>query len=93
MKQIEIYLFQSLNKGRFCSGVFSTKEKAEEWIEKYALSGALTVYPVDEAAYDWAIRMGYFKVKKEKESSSDFIAGFTSASQIHFHYEDGKLIS
>ena len=89
----EVYIFQSPNKGRFCSGVFSTKEKAEEWIKKYELNGVLTIYPVDEAAYDWAIRMGYFKAKKENESTPDFVAGFSSASQIHFHYEHGELIS
>ncbi|THU39221.1 hypothetical protein FAM09_11950 [Niastella caeni] len=85
-----VYVFQG---GRLCSGVFSTKEKAEEWIKKYALTGMLTVYPIDESAYDWAIRMGYFKVKKEKESTPEFIGGFSSGSQEHFHYKNGELIA
>jgi hypothetical protein len=88
----EVYIFQSPNNGRFCSGVFSTKEKAEEWIKKYSLTGMLMVYPVDESAYDWAIRLGYFRIKKEKESTSEFIGGFSSASQTHFHYKDGVSV-
>lgn len=80
-------------KGRFCSGVFSTKEIAEEWIKKYSLSGVLTVYSIDEAPYDLAIRMGHFKPQKVRDFTPEFIGGFTSASQDHFHYEDGVLVS
>ncbi len=89
----EVYVFQAPNNGRFCSGVFSTKEKAEEYIKKYSLTGVLTVYPIDEAVYDWAIRMGFFKPKKENQLTSEFIGGFSSASQEHFHYENGELDS
>jgi hypothetical protein len=41
--------------GRFPSGVFSTREKAEAWINQHGLSGVLTKYPLDEGAWDWAI--------------------------------------
>lgn len=87
----EVYVFQSPVKGKFCSGIFSKKELAEEWIKKYSLTGVLTLYPVNESVYDWAIRNGNFSPKKQEETTPDFIAGFSSASQIHFHYEDGIL--
>lgn len=86
----QVFVFQG---GPICSGVFSTKEKAEEWIKKYSLTGMLTIYPVDEAAYDWALRMGFFKIKKENDSSPEFIGKFSSASQEHWHYTNGELVS
>ena len=87
----EVFVFHSPNTGRFSSGVFSEKAKAEVWIKKYSLTGVLTVYPINLGIYDWAILNGYFKPSKEKEFTSDFISGFSSASQIHYHYEDGDL--
>ena len=44
----------------FPSGVFTTAEKAEAWIQKRSLSGTLTLYHVDEGAYDWSIRNALF---------------------------------
>ena len=44
----------------FPSGVFTTAEKAEAWILKRSLSGTLTLYHVDEGAYDWSIRNALF---------------------------------
>lgn len=41
--------------GRFSSGVFTSIEKAEIWIDQHKLSGVLTAYPIDEGVYDWAI--------------------------------------
>jgi hypothetical protein len=78
-------------KANFPSGVFSSRDSAEEWIKKRSLSGPLTRYPVDVSAYDWAISKSYFKPSKEEHSTSDFIARFSSASQEHFHYENGTL--
>jgi len=78
-------------KANFPSGVFSTRDSAEEWIKKHSLSGTLTRYPVDISVYDWAISKTYFKPSKDKQTSADFIARFSSASQEHYHYENGTL--
>ena len=75
--------------GRFASGVFSEKDAAVNWIEKWKLSGTLTKYPVDVGVYDWAIARGIFDVKKESERSAEYIQRFTSAGQEHCHFENG----
>ncbi|HWB24017.1 MAG TPA: hypothetical protein VG738_00990 [Chitinophagaceae bacterium] len=74
----------------FSSGVFITKEAAETYIKKYKLTGVLTLYPVNEGIYDWAIANKIFTPKKESERTSEFIQRFTTASQEHYHYEDGE---
>ena len=75
---------------QFPSGVFSSKENAEEWIAKHSLTGTLTVYPIDTGVYDWAIQKGFFNPKEDKHRTPKFIQQFSSASQEHYHYEDGK---
>ena len=42
-----IWVFQNVLKGRFAGGLFTTREAAEQWIEKNGCSGVLTLYPVD----------------------------------------------
>ena len=74
----------------FPSGVFSSKEVAEEWITKHSLTGVLTKYPVDIGVYEWAIQNGFLKPAEEREKTASFIQRFSSASQEHYHYEDGK---
>ena len=54
------------------------------------LSGVLTLYPVDVGVYEWAIEAGLFSPKKPHEEEPPFIGGFTTASQPHHHYEDGR---
>lgn len=76
-------------KAVFPSGLFSTRELAEAWITKHRLTGTLTWYPIDEGAYDWAVRSGVFTPKRDEHRSPRFIATFSSASQHHEHYEDG----
>jgi len=75
--------------GRFTSGVFTSIEKAEIWIDRYKLSGVLTEYPIDEGVYDWALFNSFFNVKKESQITPNFIQQFTCASQDHYHYENG----
>ncbi|WET67845.1 hypothetical protein [Sphingobacterium sp.] len=75
--------------GRFSSGVFTSIEKAEIWIDKHKLSGVLTAYPIDEGVYDWALFNDFFSVKKQAQMEPGFIQKFTSASQDHYHYENG----
>jgi hypothetical protein len=77
--------------GRFTSAVFTKKDLAEKWISQHKLSGVLTEYPLDVGVYDWAIANNSFKVKKEVQEQAEFIQKFTTASQDHYHYENGEL--
>lgn len=81
-----VWVFHGMG-GRFTSGVFTTREKAEAWITKHVLTGILTRYPLDISAYDWALETGTFRVKKPEQTSAEFIQKFTSASQEHYHYD------
>jgi len=84
-----VWVFNGDNS-RFASGVFSSIEKAEEWIAAHKLSGILTKYPLDMGVYEWTIQEGLFSVKKEEHKEPGFIGKFSSGSQEHFHYENGK---
>jgi hypothetical protein len=83
-----VWVFNSGWKG-FPSGVFTTRELAENWIAENHLSGTLTKYPLNLGVYHWAIQTGLFKPKAEYQHQARFIATFSSASQEHYHYEDG----
>jgi hypothetical protein len=87
---LDIWIFHGAG-GRFSSGAFTTKKKAEDWINKHNLTGILTKYPLNEGIYDWALNNGFFEVRKEDHKKSEFIQRFTTASQEHYHYEEGKL--
>jgi hypothetical protein len=84
----QVWVFNG--NGRFPAAVFSTRANGEAWIRRDRLSGTLTAYPVDEGAYDWAVRTGVFHPKKEKHASPDFIGAFSPAYQDHHHYENGR---
>lgn len=75
--------------GSFPGGVFTCLETAEAWISANRLTGVLTAYPLDTGIYDWATSKGYFMPKRDDQKSPDFIGRFSSASQEHYHYEDG----
>lgn len=85
---MEVWVFNG-NNSKFPSGVFSTMELAEAWIQKYGLSGTLTKYPIDEGVYDWALAKGTFKIKREDHTQAKFIQSFSSAFQEHYHFEEG----
>jgi hypothetical protein len=84
-----VWVFNGINS-RFSGGVFTCIEMAETWIKNNKLTGVLTRYPLNQGIYDWAIENSSFTPTKDKHASPDFIGGFTSASQIHFHYESGE---
>lgn len=84
-----VWIFNGSNS-RFSSGVFSSLEKAKKWIKENKLTGVLTKYPIDEGTYHWAIRNDFFEVKKTNQSEPLFIQNFTSASQEHYHFENGE---
>lgn len=71
------------------SAVFSSKERAEQWVSTNALTGMLTEYPMNMSVYDWAIARDHFRPKQPKHTSTDFIAGFTTAYQDHVHFTAG----
>lgn len=85
-----IWVFQG-EKAHFPSAVFDDKIKAFEWIESHQLSGVLTWYPLNISVYDWAIQQGCFTPKNEFQKESKMIANFSSAYQIHYHFENGKI--
>jgi hypothetical protein len=82
----DVWVFYGMG-GRFASGVFTTREKAEAWITKHVLTGTLTRYPLNISAYDWALETGDFRVKKPEQMSAEFIQKFTAGSQEHYHYD------
>lgn len=85
-----VWIFSG-ERGRFPSGVFTERIMAENWIKEHKLSGVLTLYPLDEGVYEWAIKNKFFNPAKEKEKMPHFIGAFSSASQEHYHYIDGCL--
>lgn len=78
-------------QGRFTSGIFNSVNIAEEWIAKHKLTGMLTEYPLNKGVYDWAIENDFFEIRKDSQKDPLFIQGFTTGTQNHFHYEDGKI--
>lgn len=79
----------------FPSAVFSKLDLAERWIEKYVLTGALTEYPVDIGAYDWALENNLLDLDDEdpNTSRSDIVGNFSTSHQRHYHYEQGLRVS
>ena len=75
------------------AAVFSSREKAEVWIAAHGLDGILTLYPVDEPIYEWAIARGIFRPKQPYQFEAKFIQRFSSASQDYYHYELGKNLT
>jgi hypothetical protein len=88
-----IWVFHA-SGARFAGGVFEDSASAEAWIRKHKLSGVLTAYPRGQGCFDWALRTGRTGMKadtlEKKRTDPAFIGGFTSASQEHFHFEDGE---
>lgn len=76
---------------RFASAVFLSQKLVENWIKKISLSGVLTAYPVNIDVYEWAVTKGFFTAKKDEQNQAAFIQKFSSASQEHYHYEDGNI--
>lgn len=75
--------------GRFPGGVFTHLEAAKAWIARHRLTGVLTAYPLDVGVYDWVVAAEHYTARGSETSA--FVGGFTSASQPHYHFEDGVL--
>lgn len=77
--------------GQLASGVFSTREAAEQWIAVRGLSGLLSRYPLDWGSYDWAVEQGHFKPRRDDQASANFVQRFSDGT-VHYHYEDGDCV-
>ncbi len=77
--------------GHFPGGVFTSRSGAEEWIARHKLTGVLTAYPVDEGCFEWALRHDLITGRaRDRGSDPTFVGSFSSASQEHLHYTDGR---
>lgn len=87
-----VWVFNGDN-GRFPAAIFAERDLAEQWIIKHALSGVLTKYPINLSIHEWAMSEGFFRPTKPEHYSPSFIQRFSSASQEHYHYEEGINVS
>ncbi|MCA9643526.1 MAG: hypothetical protein H6718_06085 [Polyangiaceae bacterium] len=85
-----VWVFNGV-RAQFPAAIFSTEEKAREWIERTGVRGTLTQYPLDESAYDWAIRNEMFRVKGPQHQTGHFIQGFSSGAMPHYHFVDDEV--
>jgi len=90
----ERHIWVFTGSGRIPGGIFTNIERAETWIRRHGLTGVLTACPVDEGCFDWAIRCNVTNLNPEKlaarQFDAEFIGSFSTASQEHFHYENGE---
>lgn len=86
MDELYIWVVQG-SSASFPSAIFSSREKAVRWIEKYKISGILSKYPLDISIYDWAITQGLFKPKRDDQKTPGFIQNFSTV-----HIEDSQYI-
>lgn len=81
---MKVWVFNPAGKA-FPSAVFSSRERAEEWINSLAAQGTLTSYQLDESAYQTHTRAGWFAPKRDDQRTPDFEAAFAGGHE-HFHY-------
>ena len=86
--QHNVWLFHA-SGATFASAVFRSEADACRWVSTHGATGTLTGYLLDETAYDWAVRKGYFAPKRPEQSEIRFIERFTSAHQAHRHFTGG----
>ena len=87
-----VWVFNQAQNG-FAGEVFTQLEMAEIWISQQKLSGIITKYHLDTGVLEWDLDNGVFSPPKEqlelKMKNPNFVGGFTSACQEHYHYEGG----
>lgn len=83
-----IFVFHGTD-AKFASGVYESLEDAKRSIAAHKMSGILTSDPVNETVYDYAVRNEFFQPKPTQSES--FVQKFTSASQEHYHFQNGKI--
>lgn len=89
----DVWIFHEASS-KYSGGVFTSISDAEAFVVKYKLSGMLTKYPLNQSVFDWAIENDMHNISahkiKEKSINPRFVGGFTTASQEHYHYENGE---
>lgn len=60
MQDVYVYVFCGFG-GRHANAVFSTAERADDWVRKHELSGLLTRYKLDTPAFDENMSCGKLK--------------------------------
>ena len=88
MNEFYMWVVQG-SRASFPSAIFSSKEKAVQWIEKYKISGMLSKYPIDISIYDWTILKGFFKPKRDDQKTPDLIQSFSTVYIEDSQYVDG----
>lgn len=83
-----IFVFHGVD-AKFAAGVFESLHDAKRSIATHKMSGMLTRYSMNETAYDYAIRSEFFLPKPTQSES--FVQKFTSASQEHYHFQNGEI--
>ena len=75
----------------FPAGVFTTRERAEQWIERVGAVGLLGEYVLDAAAYDVLTSAGMFTPRTEAQMTDAYQARFTTPVD-HWHYGLDEVI-
>ena len=97
----EVVQHQSFNPGQlwvflgidsdFPAAVFSERDKAESWINRYKLNGNVILYPVDITLYDRAIQNNYISGDNPEVSTKEFISNYTPDRLKQLVYQEGIL--
>jgi hypothetical protein len=86
-----VWVFNGEGGAGFPSGLFASRESAEQWILQHKLTGVLTEYPVGMGIYDWALQRKFFVPKRPDHFSPRFIGSFSSAHLNHVHFQEGVI--
>jgi hypothetical protein len=81
-----VYVFTP-EGGRYPAGVWSTESEAQSWIAIRNAKGMLSKYALGSSAYDAAVGRGRFRPKQPGQTTSDFVARFTTPID-HWHHTD-----
>lgn len=93
MNQInEVWVFNGAN-GRFPSAVFTNKKYAEDWISKHMLYGILTLYPLNQSVYDWAITINILHLNQVKNLLLNSFKNFRRRVKSTFIMRTEKLLN
>jgi len=79
------------NGGPFPSAVFSSKQRADDWIGSKGLFGVFTLYELDVPAIERSLALGTFRPRPGEPLTADKIGRF-AGGEAHWHYENGKDI-
>ena len=79
--------------GCFPAAAFTKFEDADAWVAKHRLTGMLSVMPLNQGLFDWAVENDVLNLKPEKleikSKDPSFIVNCATASLDHYHYKKG----